>query len=233
MLTRMQAICKSKLCWRVPQQEMAGLARWLVTHTAGHGRSKRDRFSRLGVVILGILGLWGQATWIGENASVLGYFLNFSVSSVLGRRQQISAHQLCSESPVLQFTTGALLTLRADNKKAWPAEIFASSKAGHTLITMCHRAQLGRTQGLITTMRLLFLLALLPNVHYAFAATPAEWQSRSIYQVVTDRFARTDGSTTAPCDPGLGEYCGGTFQRGTSWRARLRANVYRFVEGAD
>jgi alpha-amylase len=62
-------------------------------------------------------------------------------------------------------------------------------------------------------MYLLLLLALMAHVYHAFAAIPAEWRSRSIYQVVTDRFAREDGSTTTPCDPGLGEYCGGIFLR--------------------
>jgi alpha-amylase len=56
-----------------------------------------------------------------------------------------------------------------------------------------------------------FLLALLANLSYAIAATPEQWRSRSIYQVVTDRFARTDGSTSAACNPGLGMYCGGTW----------------------
>lgn len=46
----------------------------------------------------------------------------------------------------------------------------------------------------------------------ADAATPAEWRSRSIYQIVTDRFARTDGSTTAACNTGDRVYCGGTYQ---------------------
>lgn len=40
--------------------------------------------------------------------------------------------------------------------------------------------------------------------------TPAQWRSQSIYQVLTDRFARTDGSTTASCD--VNKYCGGSFQ---------------------
>ncbi|KAI4851886.1 putative alpha-amylase [Aureobasidium sp. EXF-8846] len=44
----------------------------------------------------------------------------------------------------------------------------------------------------------------------AQALSPAEWRAQSIYQVMTDRFARTDGSTTASCD--LGNYCGGTWQ---------------------
>lgn len=44
------------------------------------------------------------------------------------------------------------------------------------------------------------------------ALSPAQWRSQSIYQVVTDRFARTDGSTTATCDTGNGLYCGGTWQ---------------------
>lgn len=37
-------------------------------------------------------------------------------------------------------------------------------------------------------------------VSTAIAATPAEWRSQSIYFLLTDRFARTDGSTTAACD---------------------------------
>ncbi|EKG10746.1 hypothetical protein MPH_12129 [Macrophomina phaseolina MS6] len=46
----------------------------------------------------------------------------------------------------------------------------------------------------------------------ASAATPAQWRSRSIYQVLTDRFARTDGSTTAACNTQDRQYCGGTYQ---------------------
>lgn len=42
------------------------------------------------------------------------------------------------------------------------------------------------------------------------AATLEEWKSRSIYQVVVDRFARTDGSTTAACDE-LYLFCNGTW----------------------
>ncbi|ORY57547.1 glycoside hydrolase family 13 protein [Pseudomassariella vexata] len=42
------------------------------------------------------------------------------------------------------------------------------------------------------------------------ALSTAEWQQQSIYQVVTDRFARTDGSTTASCETTT--YCGGTWK---------------------
>jgi hypothetical protein len=45
---------------------------------------------------------------------------------------------------------------------------------------------------------------------FVSALTPAQWRSQSIYQVITDRFARADGSTTASCD--LNRYCGGTWQ---------------------
>jgi alpha-amylase len=43
----------------------------------------------------------------------------------------------------------------------------------------------------------------------AHGAGLAEWRSRSIYQVMVDRFARTDGSTDAPCV--LYEFCNGTW----------------------
>lgn len=44
------------------------------------------------------------------------------------------------------------------------------------------------------------------------AASRDQWIGRSVYQVVTDRFARSDNSTTASCNTGLGDYCGGSFQ---------------------
>jgi len=60
---------------------------------------------------------------------------------------------------------------------------------------------------------LLTLVALsLALVQSTIAANAEAWRSRSIYQIITDRFARTDGSTTATCDAGNGLYCGGTWQ---------------------
>ena len=61
-------------------------------------------------------------------------------------------------------------------------------------------------------MELALLLFLFLFNLVALAASPAEWRSRMIYQVLTDRFAQTDGSTTAPCNAGDGVYCGGTWQ---------------------
>ncbi|KAJ3768703.1 glycoside hydrolase family 13 protein [Lentinula raphanica] len=46
----------------------------------------------------------------------------------------------------------------------------------------------------------------------SLAANAEEWRSRSVYQVMTDRFARTDGSTTAACDPSSSSYCGGSWK---------------------
>lgn len=54
------------------------------------------------------------------------------------------------------------------------------------------------------------LLGLAQGAGLAAALSPAQWRSKSIYQVLTDRFALTDGSTTASCDTNL--YCGGTWQ---------------------
>ena len=53
---------------------------------------------------------------------------------------------------------------------------------------------------------------LLAVVSTASALSPAAWRSQSIYQVLTDRFARTDGSTTATCNTGDQVYCGGSWQ---------------------
>ncbi|KAL3473155.1 glycoside hydrolase superfamily [Aspergillus californicus] len=54
------------------------------------------------------------------------------------------------------------------------------------------------------------VLALLGNVVLALDA--AGWRGQSIYFLLTDRFARTDGSTSAPCDVDERIYCGGTWQ---------------------
>lgn len=43
------------------------------------------------------------------------------------------------------------------------------------------------------------------------ALSQADLRYRSIYQVVTDRFARSDGQNP-PCDPSLRDYCGGTWR---------------------
>ena len=54
-----------------------------------------------------------------------------------------------------------------------------------------------------STIFLILLLSL-----YVSPKTKAEWISRSIYQLLTDRFART--SDTGSCN--LGRYCGGNYQ---------------------
>ena len=58
---------------------------------------------------------------------------------------------------------------------------------------------------------MLVLLSLLAVPH-VYTLSPDQWRSLSIYQVLTDRFARTDGSTTASCNAANGIYCGGSFQ---------------------
>lgn len=49
----------------------------------------------------------------------------------------------------------------------------------------------------------------------------AGWRTRSIYQVMIDRFARTDGSTDADCD--VSKFCGG------SWKGLV--NKLDYIQG--
>ncbi|KAJ5667597.1 hypothetical protein N7507_003461 [Penicillium longicatenatum] len=58
--------------------------------------------------------------------------------------------------------------------------------------------------------QLAWITALFANV--AVGLTPAEWRSQSIYFLLTDRFGRTDSSTTAACDVSDRIYCGGSWQ---------------------
>lgn len=64
-----------------------------------------------------------------------------------------------------------------------------------------------------TTMRIRGASALLGLLltRVSLAADSNAWRGRTIYQVFTDRFARTDGSTTATCDTATADYCGGTW----------------------
>ena len=56
------------------------------------------------------------------------------------------------------------------------------------------------------------LVALAALTNSVAALSAAGWRSQSVYQVLTDRFARTDGSTTATCNTGDQVYCGGSWQ---------------------
>ena len=59
--------------------------------------------------------------------------------------------------------------------------------------------------------RALFLLTVILLFSSSLAVhSTEEWKSRTIYQVITDRFARTDGQVTKCGD--LHHYCGGTFK---------------------
>lgn len=57
-------------------------------------------------------------------------------------------------------------------------------------------------------MKFTFVSAAIAAV--AIAGDSAAWKSKTVYQVLTDRFARTDGSTSTCTN--LSNYCGGTFK---------------------
>ncbi|KAF7855421.1 hypothetical protein EAF04_010164 [Stromatinia cepivora] len=65
---------------------------------------------------------------------------------------------------------------------------------------------------MISFKRLLTALVGLTSLDGVLSATPDEWRTRSIYQVFTDRFARTDASNTTDCPSQTYGYCGGTWQ---------------------
>ncbi|EQL37077.1 pullulanase [Blastomyces dermatitidis ATCC 26199] len=71
--------------------------------------------------------------------------------------------------------------------------------------------------------RLFGLLILCHLAGLSLAANTDDWRPRSIYQVFTDRFARTDGSTSAKCNGKKGFFCGGT------WRGII--NKLDYIQG--
>ncbi|KAI1790754.1 alpha-amylase [Ganoderma leucocontextum] len=61
-------------------------------------------------------------------------------------------------------------------------------------------------------MRHLFNLSLsLSLLSSTYAASADEWRKRSIYQVITDRYALPKGSDLTKCDPAQQSFCGGTW----------------------
>ncbi|KAL1413653.1 hypothetical protein Q8F55_001431 [Vanrija albida] len=56
------------------------------------------------------------------------------------------------------------------------------------------------------------LLASLAAAPLTAALTTAQLRQRSIYQVITDRFARSDGRIDSYCNPADQKYCGGTWK---------------------
>ena len=60
--------------------------------------------------------------------------------------------------------------------------------------------------------RLVLFLFLLHFIHPVHTASKDQWRTHSIYQVMIDRFAHTDGSTSFPCNVTDRIYCGGTWK---------------------
>ncbi|KAG6832728.1 hypothetical protein H0H92_012300 [Tricholoma furcatifolium] len=68
-------------------------------------------------------------------------------------------------------------------------------------------------------LSVLILLLFLPQI--VSRATAEEWRGRSIYQLITDRFALTPGNGIEACDPGAQTWCGGT---GILWISPVNQN---------
>ncbi|RDB21011.1 Alpha-amylase 1 [Hypsizygus marmoreus] len=54
-------------------------------------------------------------------------------------------------------------------------------------------------------------LLILTSLQPISAATAEQWRGRSIYQLITDRFALPSGADLNACDPGKQTWCGGTW----------------------
>src|SRR5277367_1966324 len=59
---------------------------------------------------------------------------------------------------------------------------------------------------------IILILLILYFLPHSLAASADLWRTRSIYQVMVDRFALSTGDTTTPCNVTLRAYCGGTWR---------------------
>lgn len=66
-----------------------------------------------------------------------------------------------------------------------------------------------QTKGLVLLVALV-AFTLMVDVAHGAVRSSAAWQGRRIYQVMTDRFSRTDNSNAPNCN--VNQYCGGTYQ---------------------
>ena len=64
--------------------------------------------------------------------------------------------------------------------------------------------------GKLTHIFILYLFINILNITFCAHHTKEEWKSRSIYELVTDRFAKDGEDTKTECN--LTNYCGGTFK---------------------
>jgi hypothetical protein len=95
---------------------------------------------------------------------------------------------------------------------AWRSSSPLSLSLSLALLTWSYQSSgVPMAQSLFFTT-LVLALTLFSGLQTALAATAAQWRGRSIYEVVTDRFARTDGSTTATCNTADRVFCGGTWR---------------------
>jgi len=54
------------------------------------------------------------------------------------------------------------------------------------------------------------ILSFIPLVTFVSGASQDDWRRRSVYQLMTDRFSRTDDTDNTPCD--VLKYCNGTYK---------------------
>ena len=59
---------------------------------------------------------------------------------------------------------------------------------------------------------LLLALVFQNFISASLAASKDEWRTRSIYQILTDRFAQENGTKHGLCEPNMGRRCGGTWR---------------------
>lgn len=59
---------------------------------------------------------------------------------------------------------------------------------------------------------ILFTFLILLSSNLIKTKTAEEWKTRAIYQIITDRFSRTNPDDTTPCDLKANTYCGGTYR---------------------
>jgi hypothetical protein len=64
---------------------------------------------------------------------------------------------------------------------------------------------------MVSSISIALISAIAALINATNAATPAQWRSQSIYQVFTDRFALTKGSSIT-CAAGFEGICGGSWQ---------------------
>ncbi|KFY07751.1 hypothetical protein V492_06851 [Pseudogymnoascus sp. VKM F-4246] len=162
--------------------------------------------------LIAAAGIQHEEAALTYSAETCNRVLSVNVTGVLTSAQAVARAMLAHGTPGSIALIASMSGTIAN--RGLPCAAYNASKAGVQQLGRSLAAEWdARVSGLIqlvlATQAAALLLTASSFFSVAAAKTAAEWRELSIYQVLTDRFATTDG-TSPSC--AISDYCGGTWK---------------------